>query len=292
MSIFSYLVISVLVIFIILLVLKIYLIKKDLKYIESSLEKILNSDTNNLITTSNGDREVTKLVKSLNKELKVLREQRLTYENGNRELKKNITNISHDMRTPLTAVKGYIDLIKENDDKKDEYLKIIDRKTNDLIDLTESLFDFTKIIDFSQNIKKEKCLINEILEEAIANYYSIFKQKNINPKINICKEFVYRNVNRTSILRAFENILSNISKYSTGNVKISLEKTGDIVFSNEANMLDTSSVEKIFNRYYTVENGQKSNGVGLSIAKELIELNNGKINGRYENNIFTIEIKI
>lgn len=279
-----------LIILIIFAILKLYFIKKSIKEIRIDLKEILKSDTNNLIRISTNDRDIKELAKDLNVELKNLREQRLQYENGNQELKKTITNISHDIRTPLTAISGYIDLMKE--DKKEEYLKIVERKTNDLISLTESLFDYAKIVDIGEEIAKENCCINEILEEALVNYYTILKEKNIIPEIKISSKKIYRTINKNTLIRVFENILSNVSKYSNGNFKVMLEDSGKIIFSNKATSLDATTVEKIFNRYFTVENAKKSNGLGLSIAKQLIELNGGNITAKYIKENLIIEIMI
>ena len=277
----------------IFLVIKIYVLKKSFKEITNSLDDILNVDTNNVITVSSNDKDIKNLTNNLNKELKELRKQRIKYENKNQELKETITNISHDMRTPLTAIMGYVDLIKNEKEKdiKLEYVEIIERKTDELKNLTDNLFDFSKAVDIKENINKEKCNLNEMLEESLIEFYSIFKSKGIEPKINICKENVYRNVDKILIKRIFENILSNICKYSEGDFKVSLNSKGKIVFTNKASNLDIVSIEKIFDRYYTVENARKGVGIGLSIVKELIRLNNGKIFAKYKNDYLSIIIK-
>lgn len=294
MNIWLYVIIFILVLTCILLIIKIINIKKALKEIEKSLNNILKSDTNNLITTSSSDKYIKNLTIIFNNELKIMRDQKLQYKNGNQELKRTITNISHDLRTPLTAIKGYIDLIKEeNSNKKNEkYIKIIEKKSNELVELTEQLFDFSKTLDMNIEINKENCCINEILEETLVDYYTIFKEKNIKPEILLCEEKVYRMVNKASIVRIFENILSNILKYSNNNFKVELKNSGKIIFSNKATNLDETTVQKIFDRYFTVENAKKATGLGLSIAKQLVELNNGTINAKYIKDILIIEIEL
>lgn len=275
------------------LLLKIYFMKRSIKEIQKSLKDILKQNTNNLLTISSSDKDMKNLANDLNFELKKLRKQRLQFETGNQELKSSITNISHDMRTPLTAISGYIDLIKESNtnEKKENYLKIIENKANDLIFLTDQLFDFSKTMDISSNIVKENCLVNEILEETLANYYIIFKSKKIIPQIEITQNRIYKVINKNTIVRVFENILSNVTKYSNGDFKVILDDDGKITFSNKATSLDATTVEKIFNRYYTVENAKKSTGIGLSIAKQLVELNDGTINAKYIKEHLIIEIK-
>lgn len=280
------------IIFIICITIKIFLLKYSIKEIEKSFDFILNTDTNSIISISSSDKDIKKLVTSLNRKIIILREQKLQCKNGNDELKKIVTNISHDLRTPLTVISGYIDLIKteKNENNKEEYLKIIKNKTIELNELTNQLFEFSKFIDIDTEMVKEKCCINEILEETLISYYNIFNDKNIIPQINICKEKIYREINKISIIRVFENVLSNAAKYSDGDLNIVMNKDGKIIFSNTAKRLDSTSVQKIFDRYFSVENAKETNGIGLSIAKQLIELNNGKINAKYINKTLIIEI--
>lgn len=278
----------------IFLAVKLYVIKQSIKEIEKSFSKILRTDTNNIIAISSSDKDIKNLTINLNNNLSELRGQKLQYKNGNQELKKIITNISHDLRTPLTAIKGYVDLIEQeklsNNQKK--YLKVIQKKSNELTELTGQLFEYTKLIDIDVKIKKEECCINEILEETLVSYYSIFKEQNIIPNISICSTKVYKIVNKISIIRVFENILSNVVKYSNGDLKVEMQENETITFSNKATSLDETTVQKIFDRYFSVENAKESTGIGLSIAKQLIELNNGSIKAEYVNGYLIIEIKL
>lgn len=294
MDVWLYLIIGILLVVIIWLILKLALIKKSIKEISNQTSDILSKDTNNLITISSSDSDVAELTKKLNKELQELRTQKLYYENGNQGLKEQITNISHDMRTPLTAIKGYVELINQTQDveKQKEYLKIVEKKVNDLTVLTEQIFEFSKIVDRNQKIKKEKYCINNILEELLVSYYTILNTKKIIPKIEICDKKIYRNVDINIITRVFDNILSNAIKYSDGDLEVKLEENGKITFSNTAKTLDEVTVKKIFNRYYTVENAKKSTGLGLSIAKQLIEMCNGKISAKYVDGKLIIEIEL
>ena len=170
-------------------------------------------------------------------------------------------------------------------------MKIIEKKAEELTLLTDQLFDFSKTMDIGVKIQKEECCINEILEETLANMYHFFKEKQIEPKIEICTQKIYKNLDKYSIIRVFENILSNVCKYSSGDFKVTLNEKGIITFSNKAISLDATTVQKIFDRYFTVENAKKSTGLGLSISKQLVELNGGKIFGTYVNNYLRIQIE-
>lgn len=288
------LLITVIILFFIcmLLTLKIYFIKLSIKKINSEFERILKSDTNNIISIAAIDKNIKHLTINLNKNLINLRTQRLQYENGNQELHNIITNISHDLRTPLTSISGYIDLMKDEklSENQKKYLTIIQKKSSELTELTSQLFYFSNTMDINIYLNKEYYCINELLEEVLLSYYATFKEKNIVPKVEICNKKIYKLVNKISIIRVFENILSNVFKYSNGDFKIQLNENEELIFSNKASSLDATTVGKIFDRYFSVENAKGSSGLGLSIAKKLVELNNGTIHAEYFDDTLFIKI--
>lgn len=292
MSIWFYLFLIILCISIFLII-KILIIRQEIKNIGESLSNIINADTNNLITVSTNDKKLKELANLLNNSLKELRNLELEYKNGNRELKSSITNISHDLRTPLTAIRGYLDLMDSSNlnAKQIKYLEIIDSKVKDLTSLTEQLFDFSKVLDIDKEIEKVNVCINNVLEETLASFYGVFKKNNITPSIEICNEKVIRLLNENMLKRIFENIISNAVKYSEDCFEVKLYYNGTIEFSNKTTKIDSISLEKMFDRYYTVQNAKKSNGIGLSIAKQLVELSNGEIKAKYKDNRLIIKVE-
>lgn len=288
----SQFIIIILIFIIIALIFQIVSINNSLNNIINDLKR-KKSGTNSLITTNVSNKKINKLISKLNNELESIHEKELQYENGNQDLYKLITNISHDLRTPLTAILGYIDLLnkEKNCKKQKNYLNIINNKTQDLINLTEQLFDYLKILDTKDMIILENICINDILEEVILSFYSLFKKKNIEPKIIICKEKVFRNIDKFMLKRIFENIISNAIKYSDGDIKIELKENGDIYFSNQTSYLDKISVGKIFDRYFTINDVKKKSGIGLSIVKQFVELLGGNIQAEYQNDNLIIKIQ-
>ena len=176
MSIFILIIFLVLII--IFLITKIYYLNKSIKNIIPELNnKITN--TNNLITTNTNNKNINELVNNLNKSLTKIHALEHEYQNKNQEFNHLFTNISHDLRTPLTAIKGYLELLtkEKNNNKRQEYLNIIQNKTSDLVNLTEELLNFSKSLDVDNKKVPEKICLNNILEEVILSYYPLFKKK-------------------------------------------------------------------------------------------------------------------
>lgn len=285
-----YILLTIFIIVCLYLSIKLIILNKTIKEIENKLPFILNNNTNQLITISSNNKNFKKLVNNLNKDLKYLRKLKLEYINGNQNLVNVITNMTHDIRTPLTAIRGYLDLLETNNlnKKQKEYIKYINTKVNDLTILTEELFDYSKISNNS--LDKENVCLNDELENIIASFYDLFKEKGINPSITITNKKIIRYINKLSFNRIIDNIIMNALKYSDEYINIKLDDNGIITFKNKTTILDRTSVAKIFDRFFTVENANKSSGIGLSIARNLVELNNGKITAKLNNNELVITI--
>lgn len=274
------------------LTLRLYFLKKSLKEIKDGLEEKLSENTNTLITVSFRDKDILELAASLNTQLKTLTESRLTYQQGDRELKQAVTNISHDIRTPLTAVCGYLNLLEREQQTSDgaKYIKIIKNRTEAMKKLTEELFRYSMIISGEHELEIKPIPLNDVLEESIAAFYAVLTDSGINPEIDITEKKVVRSVDRSALSRVFANLLGNAVKYSGGDLDIKLTENGEIMFSNTAAGLDKVTVSKFFDRFYTVETARTSTGLGLSIAKNLVEEMSGEISADYADGRVNIKI--
>lgn len=282
----------VLIIVIIFLLIKIALMCKSMGEIASSLDNILDGDTNAVITVSSVDGSVRKLAARLNKQLRGLRARRIRYENGDRELKEAVTNISHDLRTPLTSISGYLELLsqEEKSETVEKYLDIIDNRTQTLKELTEELFRYAVILA-QDEITLEMLDIKAVLEESILSFYGAMNEAGIVPELSITKNSVIRQSNRAALSRIFGNIIGNALKYSDGDLSVELSDDGQVTFKNHAHNLDKLRVEKLFDRFYTVQEAHGSTGLGLSIARSLVEQLGGSIGAEYEDGVLRIEVK-
>lgn len=272
----------------ILLAAKVYFMKKSAREIGEGLREKLRSDTNTLIDISSADRDMRALAALLNSELSMLRAEQRRYIQGDKELKDAITNISHDLRTPLTAICGYLDLLKKcaQSDEIRQYLAQIENRVEAMRALTEELFRYSVAASESE-LSLEMLCVNEVLEECLASYYGAISERGIIPRIDIAEERMQLIADRSALMRIFSNLISNALKYSQGDLCVSMKiaeaaegspkRRCEIVFANSAENIKSIAVNRLFDRFYTVEDGNASTGLGLSIAKLLTEKLGGEI---------------
>jgi len=276
--------IGLMAVIIIALLIKIHLLQKAAKEIETAFADKLITDTNTLIDISSGDRYMRSLAGAVNVQLRSLRAQRRCFRQGDTELKNAITNISHDLRTPLTAICGYLDLLEQEEQSEtvERYLAIIRNRTELLTQLTEELFRYSLIVSSEDNLVKEPVAIGAVLEESVAAFYTALNGRGIVPHIQMPQDKVVRILDRSALTRVFSNLLNNAIKYSDGDLDITLSQSGEIVFTNTASGLNEVQLGRLFDRFFTVEAARKSTGLGLAIARTLIEQMNGSISAKYE----------
>ncbi|MBU9738698.1 sensor histidine kinase [Diplocloster agilis] len=292
MDIWLYVLCGILTLITALLLVYICQMKKAVNEIGEEFADRVKTDTNTLIDVSSNDSSIRRLAADINVQLRLLRKDRHQYQHGDRELKETITNISHDLRTPLTAICGYLDLLKreETNEQVSRYLNMIRNRTQALKQLTEELFRYSVIMSVGEDNAAETVSINAVLEEVVAGFYGALRQKNIVPVISMPSAEVVRRLNRNALSRIFENIIGNAIKYSDQDLMITMDQNGSISFTNTTKTLDPISAGKLFDRFFTVENGRGSTGLGLSIAKILTEQLGGSIVSEYVKDQLTIRV--
>lgn len=290
MEIWLWAAIGVMATIIVVLFVKIYTLQKSAKEIKNAFADRLMTETNALIDISSNDKYMRELAASINIQLRKLREERHFFIEGNAELKNAVTNISHDLRTPLTAICGYLDLLEQEEKSTtiERYIEIIRNRADLLTELIEELFRYSVIISGERLVVREPIAINGILEESIAAFYTTLNKRGIVPNIKITQAKIVRSLDRSSLIRVFSNLLNNAIKYSDGDLDITLTDSGEVIFANTAPRLNEVQVGKLFDRFYTVEAARKSTGLGLAIARTLIEQMNGTISAKYENGRLSI----
>lgn len=259
-------------------------LRASLKEVARELNDKLKTDTNTLISISSGDRAMRTLASEINCQLHLLRKERLKLQHGDMELKNAVTNISHDLRTPLTAICGYLDLLAQQpqSEASERYLSVIRERTDAMRGLTEELFRYSVIAGTTEELHFEPVCLNDILEQSLAGFYGTLSESGIVPDIALSEQPIERTLDRHALRRIFDNILSNAAKYSDGDLSVRLSPDGTVWFENHAKDLDAMQTAHLFERFYTVNTARSGTGLGLSIAKLLTEKMGGNIAADYD----------
>lgn len=277
---------------VLVLLVKFWLLRRSLDEIVQQLGERLSQDTNSPIFLSTRDAHARKLAAELNLQLKELRQARQKFQQGDMELKNAITNISHDLRTPLTAIFGYLELL-EGEPQTGEaarYLAVIRDRAEMLSALTEELFRYSVILSGESDGRTEAVALGAVLEESLAAFYTALREAGITPAVRMPPVRVVRSLDRGALARVFSNLLGNAVKYSGGDLEITLTESGVITFSNTAADLGGVEAGRLFDRFYTVEASRQSTGLGLSIARTLVEQMGGTITAQYKGDRLYIQI--
>lgn len=275
-----------------LLAWKILLMRRSAEEIRRGLQERLETDTNTLLSISSQDRAMRRLAAGLNSQLRLLRQERRRCQQGDRELKDAITNITHDLRTPLTAICGYLDLLEgeEMSEAAARYLACIRGRTDHLRELTEEFFRYSAVLSAGKAPRREMVSLNRAVEESLAAWYAVLTAKGITPAVALPEAQVVRPVDPEALRRVLSNVLSNAAKYSGGDLNITLEENGTLTFSNAAPSLTPVLAEKLFDRYFTVESGGQGTGIGLSIARHLMEQMDGSVTADWREGVLRVRL--
>ena len=280
-----------------------FFLSKNIKDSTIELKEICkNTEINRSLKYFSHDKNFENLLILINDYLEEAQRNKIKYIRREREIRKEIENISHDLRTPLTSILGYIELLNDiniSDEEKDEYLSIIKRRSHGLYKLVEIFYDLSRLEANEYKFNMEKIDINKELREHILLFYNDFENKNIDVEVNLLNEEVFVEADKTALDRVFTNLFQNSVKYCKGELKVSLEKIKDkvkITLINTSGELTENDVERLFDRFYMKDTARStsSSGLGLTITKLLIEKMNGEIKAEVVNGdlIFTINYGI
>ncbi|MBR1906050.1 MAG: HAMP domain-containing histidine kinase [Clostridiales bacterium] len=276
------------------LVIKVLLLERAFGEIDGQVKDHLDGTNSSAFTLSTSDRNARKLANSLNGALQELHEERVFLKDGDRRMKANVTAISHDIRTPLTAINSYVELLENETDetKRKEYLERIKERTSELKDLTGELFKYSvsSEMQYDSQLSTEELDLQSIIENSLISFYKEFTSKGISPETDLPVEKVIVNANRKTLMRIFDNVFSNAAKYASS-LSVKLTEDGVVTVSNDAPELTAVQVSRLFDKYYTVRDGSNSTGLGLSIAKDLISKNGGSISADLNEGMLTITLR-
>lgn len=272
---------------------KVILLRRSAEEIRTGLEERLETDTNTLLSIPGRDGAMVSLAAALNDQLRLLRQERRRCQDGDRALRDAVTNVSHDLRTPLTAICGYLDLLEgeEKSQAAERYLALIRGRTDHLRSLTEEFFRTASLLSGREAGELEDVRLDSALEEALAAWYGALSARGVRPEVELPEKPVIRRLDREALGRILSNILSNAVKYSSGRLRVKLDGDGTLTFSNPAPELTAVLAGRLFDRYFTVETGREAAGLGLSIARQLAEEMGGEADAEWAEGILTVRIR-
>lgn len=282
----------------IILVLLFYIISiiLSIKDITKQIEYIGKNQTNMTVNIGTSTRSVNKLAKVVNQFLANCRQREIDTYNKDAEIRETITNMSHDVRTPLTSLRGYFELMCESDSEEDKerYKGIIAERLESLSDMLEEMFLFTKINNASFKVENEKVNVSEVLITTMLSYIEEFEKHKMVPDINI-EEDVYIVSDASALRRIFQNLIKNSLVHGKDNFSLSLVKKGKKAVIRIANDIvgEIPDTTRVFDRFYKGDKSRhvNSSGIGLAVTRKLVQLTDASITASIENHQFCIYIE-
>lgn len=271
--------------------------QRQVKDICRQLAFLMKHDSNMLIHREFGLGGIGMLSDRLNDLLELRRKEKQYYQEKETLIADTYTNLSHDIRTPLTSLDGYFQLMEacENVEEQRRYLNIIHERIHSLNEMLEELFMFTKLKNESYRLELTSCCINRILKETVFSYYDDWVRREIQPDIQITEEQLYIDGNKQGLSRIIQNVIKNGLDHGEKKIRIVLKREQNqavLRISNQVIDSEQIDIEHVFDRFYKADaaRSKTSTGLGLSIAREFVRRMNGEIGAKIEENEFIVEM--
>lgn len=268
--------------------------KREIRNMRNVLQKIRGSKSGATLHSKGGSRDTDLLITEINALLADLRLEKEEYERKKHQTDRMITNISHDLRTPLTSAIGYVDLVRSGDldeaEQKRE-LEIISERLDRLQKLIDSFFEFSKVVSSGGMPEISDVNVTAVLEESVAGIYDNFEERGRHIIIDISDFKMTVPANEIMLTRIFDNLLSNALKHGKGDLHISAEGRS-LIFANPIADGEVIDTDRVFDEFYTtdISRTRGSTGLGLAIAKQFSDILKIGISADVENGIFKIRM--
>lgn len=285
--------------------------RSELRSISRQLKEIKRQDTNELVHSIGSDKTSAQLINEINALLGEIQHSRVWYQQKNHALEQMMTNISHDLRTPLTSAMGYIHMIQNSDiteEEKERELAIIENRLSRLEELINSFFEFSQIISNEKTPEKTEVNLVAVLEESIAHYYDDYCGQGREILLHCEPHKLMIHSNKNMLLRIFDNLINNAFKHGAGDLTVSiltdsteLSECVQIRFENTMNPLGMQNdplqnsdmdINHIFDEFYTtdISRTKGNTGLGLAIVKQFTEMLHGSVSAENVGGFFVITV--
>lgn len=289
--------IGILLLVFVVTVIKYWLYRREIGDICRQMEFLLGERTNKRVQTQLCKKEIVDLADQINRMADRQEEESLSIRKKEQQLKETLTNISHDIRTPLTSLKGFFELYAEEEDleKKEYYGQTIRERMDDLTVLLEELFTYTKLQNESYQLTLEQQDFTKLVLDSLFSFYEQWKEKGIRPELSVEESTAMVLCSDIGVKRILTNVLRNAMVHGNGSISICYRiKEGRVLFccSNGYAGDMEPEAERVFERFYKGDSARResSSGLGLSIARELTLRMNGEMGARVEDGRFIVEI--
>ena len=282
-----------------IIVLSFYLFhRREVTRLSQKLQTLLHSFTHAELTLDFPSSDITDLVNALNELLRVYHKQVYSLQKKDEAIKETITNLAHDLRTPVTAIQGYTQMLLQSPELSEEDLDaaaVINERLNVLNQLLNQLFEFARIEADEMEFSYTTFDLNAVLRSVAVSFFKSFEERKIIPALSIAEISFPFYGDEKAVTRIFENIISNALSHGKSDYHFSSYDDNEnyhFSFQNFTDSINESDIDKIFNRFYTTDlsRSRKTTGLGLTIAKNLTVKMGGSISASLNNNVFEIVV--
>lgn len=281
----------------VILIVILILYRRQVRKTGRQLEFLKDRRTNLRLTSDLPLKEFNELIDGINEVIDQSREVRESAQHNEMQLKETITNLSHDIRTPLTSLDGYFQLLQQSDSEEErrKYVGIIQSRISSLKEMLEELFTYTRLQDADYELETELIDFGKCVYDTVFSFYDECQNRGIEPQVDFCGGHLFVRGNEEAVRRALQNLIRNALVHGHKGISLELfEKKGKAVFrcSNDVAHPEEIDIERVFSRFYKADSARThtSTGLGLSIAKGLVERMDGEIRAELEGERFVVEI--
>lgn len=274
-----------------------YCYRRQVQHTIEELKK-QEGETNCQVTSCSFVGKTQEMIHAINRVIEYHKSKAIDLKRENRIYKESITGISHDIRTPLTSAKGYMQMMLDEEiaeEKKKEYIQVVKRRLEDVTDMLSQLFEYARIEAGELKMEPEQFLAGNVFAETISMFYEDFVKIGCEPEVYVTDEPCYLNADKRAFIRIIENLVKNALVHGKGGYKMSLTKEENelvLTVSNLTQSIEPADMEYIFDRFYTSDQSRsrKTTGLGLSIVKRFAEQMGGKAQASLEGERFTVKV--
>lgn len=290
--------IVILVLIVAALIFSFYTLEKNLREAKKQLDRMKENESKVRISLSSPNRAAEELFAAINQVLDLRESSLADFHRQEQVLREQISNVSHDLRTPLTSILGYLQLLESPDlgeAERRQYLKVIEARAKALQNLITAFYDLTRIEGGSYPLEREQVDLYRVLSELAAEYYNDLERSGLTVEIDLKEGLPSVWGDYAAVTRVFTNLIGNALKHGRGVLRISLHRVGDALateFSNDGMDLTQEDAARVFDRFYTADKTRsaQNTGLGMSIVRALVEQMGHEVTAELRDGVFTIRV--